>query len=253
MPGPIQSIQRAAAVLDLLERSPRALVLREIVDELCLPKATVHGILRTLVELEYVDHDAAGAAYMLGARRHGAPANLDPNVLRSAGMGWCDTLAARVGAQVWLVVATESTAVLAHHVFRPDDAPQRLRVGEELPLHATAAGKLLLAYSSNRERLLRNMILERFTTATITSRATLSAQITAVRGAGLAADVGEFEPNLAAVAVPVHGSRPGAMGALAVCGTPGMLLRDGTTPRGALVDQLRTTASAIARELGSAR
>ena len=68
MPGPIQSIQRAAAALDLLERSPRPLSLREIATELGLPKATAHGILGTLVdELERRDEQRALITLCIGA------------------------------------------------------------------------------------------------------------------------------------------------------------------------------------------
>lgn len=253
MPGPIQSIQRAAAVLDLLERTPRPLELREVADELELPKATAHGILQTLVDLAYVEHDEGGA-YTLGARQQGAGASeLDGNVLRSAAMGWCDTLAAMVGAQVWLGVLRVDVAEVVHHVFRPDDSPQRMRVGEHLPLHATAGGKILLANSSNRERLLRNMILERFTAATITSRSVLGAEIGAARRSGLATESGEYDPDVAALAVPVHGRRPGAFGALVVVGPRATLYRVGTEPHARIVEQMRETATSIDRELGAVR
>ena len=253
MPGPIQSIQRASAVLDLLEHSPRPLLLREIVDELGLPKTTVHGILRTLVELQYVDHDEAGAAYVLGARRHGGAAGLDGNVLRSAAMGWCDTLASILEVQVWLAVLDGDAAQAVHHVFRPDDSPQRLRVGERLPLHATSSGKLLLSYSPNRDRLLRNMILESFTTDTILSRQQLADEVATVRATGHAASSGEYEPGIASVAVAVHGPRPGATGALAVGGAPGVLFRTGREPRSQVLSEIRRCASAIARELRDTR
>lgn len=253
MPGPIQSIQRAAAVLDLLERSPRPLLLREIVDELGLPKTTIHGILRTLVELQYVDHDDADSTYVLGARRHGLATHLDGNVLRSAAMGWCDTLASILDVQVWLAVLTEDSAQVVHHVFRPDDSPQRLRIDERLPLHATACGKLLLSYSPHRDRLLRNMILESFTSCTISSRQALTEEIAGVRATGYAVNCGEYESGSAALAVAVHGPRPGATGALAVLGSPGTLFRYGREPRGQVLTEIRRCASSIARELGEAR
>ena len=115
MPGPIQSIQRAAAALDLLERSPRSLSLREIAAELGLPKATVHGILGTLLDIGYVDQDEDGS-YLTGVHHNGSPSNLDGNVLRSAAMGWCDTLAAMLDMQVWLEVLDTDAAVVVHHV-----------------------------------------------------------------------------------------------------------------------------------------
>lgn len=287
MPGPIQSIQRAAAVLELLERSPRPLVLKDIVEELRLPKATVHGILRTLVDLEYAEQDHAGAAYIIGARHSGGVSALDGNVLRSAGIRWCDTLASLVGMQVLLAVTHEggaasehavvqqnwgtlrnrgaghnrgvledrmdqqNEAVVVHHVFRPDDSPQRLRVGETLPLHATAAGKLLLAYSRDRDRLLRNLILERYTSATLISRQLLTTEIDGIRGSGLATEVGEFELGTAAFAVPVYGPQPGALGALVVCGPPSALVQACGEPRSIIVEQMRSAAGSITRELRS--
>ena len=36
--------------------------------------------------------------------------------------------------------------LVIHHVFRPDDTFQTLDVGALLPLHASAMGKVLLAY-----------------------------------------------------------------------------------------------------------
>src|SRR5690606_17100970 len=48
MPGPIQAIERAAAILQLLARGSNGLGLGDIAASLDLPKGTAHGILRTL-------------------------------------------------------------------------------------------------------------------------------------------------------------------------------------------------------------
>ena len=47
MPGRIQSIERAAAILRLLSGRTRRLAVAELAGELGLPKGTVYGILRT--------------------------------------------------------------------------------------------------------------------------------------------------------------------------------------------------------------
>ena len=44
------------------------------------------------------------------------------------------------------MVSQGASAVVVQHVYRPDNSPQQLRVGEEMPLHATASGKVLLAH-----------------------------------------------------------------------------------------------------------
>jgi len=254
MSGAIQSIERAAAILELLQQSDRSLQLREISDHLQLSKATTHGIVRTLVSVGYIDQDPDSGAYASGLRTAGhAPAELDGNDLRSVAMPWADTLAAAAGLEVTMALLTGHEAELVHHVFRPDDSPQRLRVGHRIPLHATASGKLLLAYSPLRDRLLRNVSLDRYTRRTSTSRTTLTEDVDRIRRSGVAVSDREFEPELAAVAVPVHGRGRGSVAALAVLGPPEAVLDRSANPAPALLDELRHAAAGVIRALEPVR
>ena len=83
MPKTIQSIERAAAILRLLSgRTPRLRVV-DLAGELGLPKATVHGILRTLTHVGFVEQDAESGKYQLGAALlHMGSSYLDGNELR---------------------------------------------------------------------------------------------------------------------------------------------------------------------------
>jgi DNA-binding IclR family transcriptional regulator len=74
MPGPIQSIERAAAVLRLLGGAGRPLALAEIAAPLDLPRPTAHGILRTLRDVGFVDQDRDTGRYSLGADCAGSTA-----------------------------------------------------------------------------------------------------------------------------------------------------------------------------------
>ncbi len=254
MAGSIQSIERAAAVLDLLSQSSKPMSLREIAMEMQLPKATVHGIVRTLVELEFVEQDDAGGAYSPGARQDGAAATpIDGNVLRSVAMSWADTLASLTGAEVRLAVLAEHGALVVHHVFRPDDSPQRLRIEEELPLHASASGKVLLAYAATRDRIMRNLTLERFTANTIVTRSVLAAEIIEIRRRGLAVDNAEYEVGVGSIAVPIHGRSRGSVAAVSVLGSPAHLFRSGTNPRDQILIELRRTAGAVTQALAHQR
>jgi len=55
MPGTIQSIERAVAVLRVLGGADRALGLNELATALNLPRPTAHGIVRTLYTVGLVD------------------------------------------------------------------------------------------------------------------------------------------------------------------------------------------------------
>ncbi|ORV83834.1 IclR family transcriptional regulator [Mycolicibacterium iranicum] len=253
MPGSIQAIVRATAIVDLIARSDRPMQLREIAADVGLSKTTAHGILRTLVDLEYLDQDDEAGRYSPGARLMSQEVvELDGNDLRSAAMPWADALASATGLSVLMTTLEGQEARIVHHVFRPDDTPQTLRVGELLPLHATGCGKLVLAYSPLRERLLRNLTLERFTRGTSTDRAGLAAAIERIRAEGIATANAECDPDLADVAVPVHGGRANVT-ALAVQGPPEELLTRQGAPPADLLAELRRTADAVQQSLDAIR
>ena len=156
MPGPIQSIERAAAILRLLADGSRRLGVSEIADSLGLARGTAHGILRTLQGVGFVEQDDETGKYQLGARLlHLGTSYLDVNELRSRAINWADALAARSGEAVRLGTLLEGKVLVVHHVFRPDDTLQTLDVGALLPLHASALGKVLLAYDANAAAALR--------------------------------------------------------------------------------------------------
>ena len=149
MPGRIQSLERGAAVLSLLGAASPDLSLAEVADALGLARPTAHGLLATLVHVGFVAQDEHTRRYRLGPgltslQQHG----VDRHDLRSTATSWCDSLAARTWAEVLVCVRVGDAAEVVHHVFRPDGSEQRLRVGERLPLHATAVGRALLAAST---------------------------------------------------------------------------------------------------------
>ena len=148
MPGRIQSIERAAAILRLLSGRSRRLGVVEIAGQLGLPKTTVHGILKTLRDVGFVEQDPDSGKYQLGAALlHMGSSYLDGNELRTRALNWSDSLASRSHESVRIGTLHEGRVLIVHHVFRPDDSLQVLDVGTLLPAHATALGKALLADS----------------------------------------------------------------------------------------------------------
>ena len=147
MPGDIQSIERAAAILRLLSGRSRRLGVVDLAGELGLPKGTVHGLLRTLQHVGFVEQDPETGKYQLGAALlHMGSSYLDGNELRTRALNWSDSLAARTHEAVRIGTLHEGQVLIVHHVFRPDDTLQTLDVGSLLPAHATALGKVLLAH-----------------------------------------------------------------------------------------------------------
>lgn len=256
VPGSIQSIERAAAVLRLLATPPGRLTLAQIVSALHLAKGTAHGIVRTLVEVGFVEQDATTGKYRLGDALLDLGADyLDPNEVRARSMNWADPLAARTGHAVQVgVLASDARAevLVVHHVYRPDGSPQRLETGARYPAHATALGKVLLAYSPAVAESTGSR-LPAFTQRTITDRRAFVAALRDVRTVGHAVDLEEYEHGVAGIAVPIKGNGGLVVAAVAVHGDPAELCNAAKRPRAALVSRLHECAEHIAGELAAVR
>ena len=252
MPGTVQSIERAAAILRLLAGGPGHLALGDIARSLDLAKGTTHGILRTLQHVGFVEQDRASGHYQLGpALPHLASGYLDSNELRSRSINWADPLAARTGESVRIGALRGGHALVVHHVFRPDDTFQTLDVGALLPLHATALGKVLLAYRAADTEPAHE--LDRFTRRTIRTTRDLAAELQHVRDNGWSLEAEEMTPGLASVAAPIRGYGGLVVGAIGINGLVERLCDSHYRPHQQLVAYVREAARAISRELGAAR
>ena len=186
MPGNIQSIERAATILRLLSGRNRRLGVVDIAGEMGLPKGTVHGLLRTLQSVGFVEQDEDSGKYKLGAALlHMGSSYLDGNELRTRALNWSDSLATRTREAVRIGTLHEEQVLVVHHVFRPDDSLQTLDVGTLLPAHATALGKVLLAHHPYVASALAAAGLEVYTAATITDPPRLERELGSGPGPGL--------------------------------------------------------------------
>lgn len=253
MPGTVQSVERAAAMLQLLASETEPLALAQVASALGLAKGTAHGLLRTLQQVGFVEQDAGGR-YLVGSdllQLGSAP--LDLNELKARALNWSDALAARSGEAVRVVAFRGGRAVVAHHVFRADRSHQELEAGAEVPLHASAPGKVLLAFDPGAARGVAHTDLEGFTYRTLTSRTALLPALAEVRDQGWAVEVGELDTRLAGIAAPIRDRGGYVVAAVGVSGTVEDVCDARSHPRDDLVAEVVRTGRAISREFGHGR
>jgi DNA-binding IclR family transcriptional regulator len=251
VPGNIQSIERAAAILRLLSGRSRRLGVVDLSGELGLPKGTVHGLLRTLQHVGFVEQDAETGKYQLGAALlHMGSSYLDGNELRTRALNWSDSLAGRAQEAVRIGTLHDSQVLIVHHVFRPDDSLQTLDVGSLLPAHATALGKVLLANHPYVADELVKQGLASFTGATICDRERLDRELQRIRDRGWASEIGELTPAQVSLAAPITDRSGLTVGAMGIFG-PAERLLAARQPRGELLASVRDAARAVSRELGA--
>jgi DNA-binding IclR family transcriptional regulator len=142
---------------------------------------------------------------------------------------------------------------VVHHVFRPDDSLQTLDVGALLPLHATALGKVLLAYDVELAGVSQRGELIAFTRRTIVAPRVLARALGEVRDHGWAADIEEIAPGQASIAAPIRGYGGLVVGAIGVSGGVERICDGRGQPASALVSYVRDAARAVSRDLGASR
>ena len=237
VPGSVQSIERAAAILHVVAGSGGALGVTDIAEAVGLAKTTAHSLLRTLLQVGFVEQDPATGRYSLGSALLRLGSSLDANELRARASNWADALAARSGHAVRLATLAGEEVVVVHHVFRPDDSAQLLEVGTALPANC-ALGKVLRAHSHPH------------TGSRAGSRAAaVAAELADVRARGWAAD--RCEPGLGGIAAPVRGAGGLVVAALGISGPLSALFDARGVPRPLVLAMVTDAAHAVSRELGS--
>jgi len=203
-PTTIQSVDRAAAILKALAGGPGRLGVSELAGRLGLARPTVHGLLQTLLAQGFVEQDQVSEKYQLGAGLlQLGYSYLDVNELRSRSITYAAQLAVRTKSAVRVGVMHGPSAVIVHHVFRPDATLQILEVGSQLPLHASALGKALLAFAPSE--IIDNMLsapLERLTKRT-PNAAALRIQLTSIRLQAVATERDEAVLGESSIAAPI--------------------------------------------------
>jgi DNA-binding IclR family transcriptional regulator len=199
----LQLISRAAAVLRALAGHQGGLSLRQIAKSAGLPRATVARIVDALEVEQFVTVDGArsgvrlgpGLAALAGATRIDFQAIARPHL---------ETLCAEVQETIILTVRRGDRAVSVDQVV--SDRPVNLSVksGLEFPLHATAAGKAILATLPDEElaAILREP-LEAYTPQTTRSEDALRQELAEIARSGLAVDWREHGEHDFALATAV--------------------------------------------------
>jgi DNA-binding IclR family transcriptional regulator len=198
----VGAVSRAMTVLDSFLETPE-LGTNEIARRTRINASTVSRILATLAEGELVSYNEATGRYRLGSRLM-VYGNLVHSRLdtRQALRPLLETLARETGETATLSAPSNPDAVTIDFVQAPGSVVSVAELGRPSIAHATAAGKVGLAFGDAE---LRSGRLVRFTDRTITDRGRLDAELGEVRRRGFAHAEGEREPHLNAIAAPVFG------------------------------------------------
>ena len=243
---------KAFRILHALAAAAGAVSLADLSAASELPKPTVHRLTLDLEGLGLIARDPLTRRFHVGPRLEDLAVEAMRHGMAQSGRRLhMQRLAEKLGERVNIGVIAGDKVVHVHWV---DSAGPPLRIdvqpGTHVPMHASANGKLLLAYgpAAVRERFLATAPFSSYTPTTITTAASLRRELERIRREGHSEDNEEFLAGVSCIAVPIKNRRGGVIAGLAVMAPSARLPL--AKARQHLPD-LTTCADAISAELGS--
>lgn len=204
-PG-VKSAMRTVALLDFFARQGGMYSLTAIQQELGYPKSSLYALLRTLVQLGWVETDPTGTLYRIGMQALLVGASyIDGDPVVGMAHETLEWLAEATGEAVHLgrldgLDVVDLSSRPSRHDLRPV-----VRVGRRMPAHSTALGKALLADRPSPDLPGE---LERQTEQTVTDPKALAEELRRVRERGYAIDREENRTGVCCFGVVLRLRRP---------------------------------------------
>jgi len=216
----IQSVSHALDVLEEFHGDVDELGVTELSKKLKLHKNNVFRILATLQSRNYIEQNKANENYRLGIRC----LELGQTFIHQRGMlkqanPVLQELAEKTGETSYVSIMRGNEVVYLDSVEPETTVRVVSRLGLHMPTHATAAGKVLVAFESEEDLRKRfSGELKSYTKNTFRTVEELFRDLEAVREKGYATDLEEFEEGLRCVASPIRDYTRKVIGALSVSG-----------------------------------
>ncbi|HVR87970.1 MAG TPA: IclR family transcriptional regulator [Candidatus Limnocylindria bacterium] len=244
----VQSVDRALDLLEALAAAEGEVSITLLATRTKLHVSTVHRLLATLLRRGYVRQNAETSRYYTGAKLATlVEARSRYNELRLAARPLLQSLVETTRETANLSVLDDATAVYIETAASPQVVRLFTVVGNHVPLHATGAGKALLASlpQSKRDSLLDHAGLRAHTARTLVDRGALARALDEARERGYAIDDEEYDEGVRCVAIAV-GPIGAPIAALSISGPASRLSKQRCVE---FVPQMRRAAADLVEAL----
>ena len=249
--GGVHSVQLAIDVLEAVAFSDDELGVTQIAERLSMTKGSVHRHLQTLVERGYLAQNSTTSRYAIGPKSRLLARHAPDADLVHLAEGPMRQLRDALGYPVVLSEMTPRGALVLNKLSGTAPIEIGVRPGSELTFHASAQGKVMLAFAPRplQMRVLAGP-LQRFTDKTIVSVRRIEKELQEVVRLGFASAPEEAMLALNAVAAPIFDAQDACIATIAIVASIQFLPEK---PRQSDVAQLIEAARQISRKLGHGR
>jgi len=212
-------LEKGIEVLEVLRDSKDFLSFNEIQKKVNIPKTTLYRILKTLIERKLVIYEnkkyKLGYGFLTFAKKI-----LSDIQLREIASPYLKEISEKTKETVELIIPDNNEILYIDKIESPQSIKLVAQIGSRYKtLHASAPGKILLAYNNDVfEFFLKNRKLEKITERTITNKLILKKEIEKVKENGWSYDTGEARIDVTRISAPIFDYNGKLAGIIGIAG-----------------------------------
>lgn len=247
----VQSIERAFQLLDVISNHPEGIQVTRLSEQVGLSKSTVHRLLMTLVNLNYIYQDPESEKYKMGYRiislaRHA----MNSIEIIPIAKPHLQRLSADVNETIHLCIEDQGEVMYVDKIESNQTIRMYSRVGSRAPMYCTGVGKILLSGMSEEdyEKTVASIEFIKKTEATIGSREELDREIKRVKSQQYALDNIENEAYIRCIAAPIYDNNGKIIASFSISGPTSRITMERVNEE--LIYKVTETSKAISKQLG---
>ena len=215
----INMVQKTIDVLSYLANNPKGAKLSKIAEELGYAKTTVHDILKTLLNNNFIQYvHPEKKIYIIGARVYTMGITyLESSSLLRIAKPYLTLLADKYEKTTFIAKRSNDRAFCIYKYASLHAKAPTGTIGDQKLLHSTSIGKCYLAFDADAAPLIETIELPSFTPYTITSREKLKANVREIRQLGYSWEQRESHELMACLAAPLYNNNS-MVGAISMTG-----------------------------------
>jgi len=203
----VQSVQRSGLLLEALAEEEPELGIAELSRKTGLSQSTVHRLLRTLYNLNFIDQNSNNHKYRLGLKLFELGSSIVNKIdIVQLAIPYMEELSKKYNEAINLAKLDKNEIVYIHKIESSTTLKLDLKLGSRHPAYCTGLGKVLLAYLREDElnSYLERVELKKFTSNTITHQGKLKQELILIKQQGYAFDNEEYVQGVCCIAAPVR-------------------------------------------------
>ena len=205
----VRAVERALLILECFDSENPERGVSEIAQAVGLHKATTHRIVTTMLNYGFLERADDEQRYRPGLKLASFGFQvIDRMNVRQEALPYMNQLVEQWNESCDLSIFDQESAFYVEVLHGSHALTISAAIGQRLPAHCTASGKIFLAHRDPKE--LDNFLskpMRAYTPKTITSPDKLRAELQTIRQQGYSFDDEEFEDGIRAIAAPIKNHR----------------------------------------------